>query len=612
MRSEFERTVTDYILKALSKSDAESRPIREKEPFQFYVDIRPLQPIISSVAGDDALEEAIRQLRGAFEHFPLAWSIWRSALTFHSDEAMDKSIKSSSVPNLKPTLSVDILRRTIVATACPQDWYLTIKQPMSTQFSLAEEMHVGCILSRQPISSESYKIQLPGSDSFSICLGYSPGDFVVERPREILSKYDLSALTVVEKAFTLKPVRRGYSTYSLRIEDDTGYVFLGQEFEKTVPISPVPELLPPPHPPDLVLEIEQRGDVLWFKIWLPHQTAEARIIKSPNPMSLQSRTYLGQLKDRFDKLAKIGHKLPYTQTKRELELFGMFMYDQLVPKELQDFYWTKVVNHEINSVLIVTDMLDVPWEIVKPYRGSNERPFFCEQFELTRWLPNYALPPLDLRIFPLALVANPKGLSGVQTERTSLLARFADMIREIEPDWDILQALFHSPNMNGCCGLHLAGHGSEDEFRLKEGASLSHKALIGKTAVFAETRPFVFLNFCKAADTPVVTLTKIDSWTTRFITQAKAHCIIGPMWAANDKTAARFSEVVYDELSGLNNERKPKLLGEAVRQARQAIANSGDATWLSYTVYGHPLARLFNFPLVDGLQTKRRRENNGF
>jgi hypothetical protein len=50
--------------------------------------------------------------------------------------------------------------------------------------------------------------------------------------------------------------------------------------------------------------------------------------------------------------------------------------------------------------------------------------------------------------------------------------------------------------------------------------------------------------------------------------------------------AAEFSRAFYGAL------KSGATLAEAARTARAAIKSSGDQTWLAYTVYGEPTARL--------------------
>ncbi|MCB0079176.1 MAG: hypothetical protein KDD73_17375, partial [Anaerolineales bacterium] len=65
-----------------------------------------------------------------------------------------------------------------------------------------------------------------------------------------------------------------------------------------------------------------------------------------------------------------------------------------------------------------------------------------------------------------------------------------------------------------------------------------------------------------------------------------ALAFIGPLWLANDGSARTFSHAFYTAL--INGD----TLGEAAQRARQAAKRPGDPTWLSYSVYGHPNARL--------------------
>jgi len=71
----------------------------------------------------------------------------------------------------------------------------------------------------------------------------------------------------------------------------------------------------------------------------------------------------------------------------------------------------------------------------------------------------------------------------------------------------------------------------------------------------------------------------------------EVHCYtgykpIGALWSVSDNLALSFADTVYRNLLD------GKTLVEAVKLARKAADSNSDFTWLAYTVYGNPFARL--------------------
>ena len=71
---------------------------------------------------------------------------------------------------------------------------------------------------------------------------------------------------------------------------------------------------------------------------------------------------------------------------------GCNLFEQLLPKALQDMCWT-FRQRGIRRVLILSDEPHIPWELIKPYRTDPvtgeliaEDIFWGEAFALTRWL----------------------------------------------------------------------------------------------------------------------------------------------------------------------------------------------------------------------------------
>jgi hypothetical protein len=96
--------------------------------------------------------------------------------------------------------------------------------------------------------------------------------------------------------------------------------------------------------------------------------------------------------------------------------------------------------------------------------------------------------------------------------------------------------------------------------------------------------PLIFLNACETGR-QAPSLTDLGGWPRMFL-QAGAGAFVGTSWPVREKPAATFSTAFYDSLqSGAT-------LAEAARRARDATKALGDASWLAYTVYGQPSARV--------------------
>jgi len=97
--------------------------------------------------------------------------------------------------------------------------------------------------------------------------------------------------------------------------------------------------------------------------------------------------------------------------------------------------------------------------------------------------------------------------------------------------------------------------------------------------------PVIFLNACRTAGL-AATYNGLDGWAEAFM-QAGAGAFVGSLWSVTDGAAREFAQEFYHQL------REGLPLGEAVTAARGSAASQpGDPTWLAYTVYGDPSARL--------------------
>jgi CHAT domain-containing protein len=113
--------------------------------------------------------------------------------------------------------------------------------------------------------------------------------------------------------------------------------------------------------------------------------------------------------------------------------------------------------------------------------------------------------------------------------------------------------------------------------------SLRPADLTAENRNFGRARPLVFLNACDSGRLGLG-LTGLGGWAKAFL-KADAGFFIGSVWKTTDELAARFAQTFYERLQAGDS------IGEAMRRAREAARRSGDATYLSYTLYANPCVR---------------------
>jgi CHAT domain-containing protein len=140
-------------------------------------------------------------------------------------------------------------------------------------------------------------------------------------------------------------------------------------------------------------------------------------------------------------------------------------------------------------------------------------------------------------------------------------------------------------------GWHFTGHGaartgSSDRagIFLQGEDPFTPLDLSGAAANVGLATPLVFLNACQVGRGGM-SLTGIGGWARRFL-DAGAGAFIGTYWSVYDTPAFDFAKEFYRAL--LNG----RGIGQAAMEARLAIRDRGDPTWLSYTIFADPTATL--------------------
>ncbi len=288
---------------------------------------------------------------------------------------------------------------------------------------------------------------------------------------------------------------------------------------------------------------------------------------------------------------------------RRLRQLGQNLWRELIPKDLQDIYGQDRDQWRDRTLLVLSDEPHIPWELLWPYgQGWSDDGPWCETLCLTRWLRcddqgnGNAKPPVQLHLSPVALIApTDSGLPAAQAESamlTSLFGQrgFADA-SPAEPTWSQVMDMLEAGNYQW---VHVAAHGSfypeapdaDSALWLQGRTALNPDAIVGPEIEthLAQQRPVFIFNCCEVGRQGW-SLTRIGGWANRLI-GAGAGLYIGPHWIVSDGPAKDFALSLYENL--LDGDP----VGEAVRKARLVARQQGDPTWLAYSVYAHPNARV--------------------
>jgi CHAT domain-containing protein len=266
------------------------------------------------------------------------------------------------------------------------------------------------------------------------------------------------------------------------------------------------------------------------------------------------------------------------------------MWRQAMPDDVRREFWRLRDKNLLSSLTTASDVEYVPWELVYPVDEQHDKGFLVQQLPVLRRVPKQQ-PATSLAIRSAAYVVPPGSPSDALAEVEDIRKRLGDQILDcgVVQRRDQLDTLLDEtpPNV-----LHFACHNA---FTDTAGSTLSMgydtfdpedlNRAAGKRSMRGQV-PLVFFNACRSAG-EIAGLTNPIGWARQFMA-AGAGAFIGSLWLVRSDLARNFADAFY---TSFVSERRP--LGEAALQARRAsMSDTGDPTWLAYTVYGHHGARL--------------------
>lgn len=301
----------------------------------------------------------------------------------------------------------------------------------------------------------------------------------------------------------------------------------------------------------------------------------------------------------------------YEDFMAELRELGSLMYDELVPLTIRERLWE--VRDRIGSIRVMSQEPAIPWELAHIKEPGRPLPpggvAFLAEKGLVRWLHNLQLPPVRLSYAPVACrylvpeyaVASQR-LPGAAAEREAMRECFAGA-SEVTASKAELRRLLAEPGSFDL--LHIACHGVAEgkhiwesglilQVREEAGRLVDERLSLPTVLMSANlrhadgTRPIVFLNACQLGRQGR-TITATGGLAEAFLRQG-AGLVVATLWSIADEEALTFARTFYAELTA------GRTLIQATMAARAAAAAQHEPTWLAYTVYGHPYAKLERRP----------------
>ncbi len=315
---------------------------------------------------------------------------------------------------------------------------------------------------------------------------------------------------------------------------------------------------------------------------------------------------VNQIYSKYDQFQKNGSLSPQSisELQRDLEIIGIELYRNLFDDEFKALYWD-ILKDNVKSVLIHSEDLRIPWELVRPSKDEAEDLFWGEKFELARYPKNLRMPR-TIHVRKIVLISPPLSQDSSEVFHRSSAQEEFDLIRQAfsnvdfeevnPPNKQAIEQLFQQSN--SFSNLHYFGHCRFVQLDpdascliLANGETLMAREVVGRLLGFASNgnQAFIFMNACASAGDNF-NFSGVNGWIRVFVYDAKCSGFIGTCWEVSHFAACKFSAFFYNSVT---NSSGLMTVARALKDARLDLRDlyPGDPSWLSYTIYGEPFAK---------------------
>jgi hypothetical protein len=274
--------------------------------------------------------------------------------------------------------------------------------------------------------------------------------------------------------------------------------------------------------------------------------------------------------------------------RERMKNLGTRLWSDVVPDAVRRQFWEQADN--ISSFVVMSNLDTVPWELL--HAVDHGRPllgFLAEHMPVVRRVYERR-PAYRLSLPSAAYVVPPGSPADARAEVDGVRALLGGHVwdRGIVTRLDALQQLFADPP--GL--LHFACHNSfspaSGSLVRMDGGPVTPDDLeqSKRQLTMAAGNPLVFFNACRTAG-EIYGFTQMSGWASQFMA-AGAGGFVGTLWPVRSATARVFATSFYEAFV-----HQSATLGEASLLARKSVSEDlEDPTWLAYTVYGSPTARI--------------------
>lgn len=295
---------------------------------------------------------------------------------------------------------------------------------------------------------------------------------------------------------------------------------------------------------------------------------------------------------------------------KDLRAIGLELWNAIVPRRVQELLWARRAT--LGNLQVLSTEAYVPWELVFMNEPGARRPHdegkFLGELGLTRWLyggDGTGFAPETLRWGRMVVLQpdyalGPDRLPAAKREADALVATYGAtrVDATMQGVYDLVA------DGSGWDVLHYCGHGEAEAGTIEEASLLLQVRIVDRekkherayaSTIAAEGRlrepgdvtspgHVVILNACQVGRSGE-SLAGLGGFAQAFV-HAGAGLFVAPLWSVGDELASTFCTTFYERLVAGDT------VADATRAARTAARDAGDATWISYAVYGEPTARL--------------------